>query len=48
LQIGVEVKATDLASAVEEGKKLKFSDFIEAKGDTYDWEGPEVTGIWKG
>lgn len=47
LQIGVEVKATDLASAVEASKGLKFSDFISDCGDVYDYDGPEITSIWK-
>lgn len=47
LQVGVELKATDIASAVEEAKKLKFSDFITAEGNVHDFEGPEITSVWK-
>lgn len=48
LEIGVEVKAADLASAVEASKNLKFSDFISDCGDVHDYDGPEITAIWKG
>ena len=47
LQVNVNVKAVDLASAVEEAKKLKFFDFVTTKGDIFDYEGPEVTSVWK-
>ena len=47
LRIGVEVKAADLAGAVEAAKSLKFSDFISECGDVHDYSGPEITSAWK-
>jgi len=47
VQVSVNVKAADLAGAVEESKKLKFANFLDPKGDIYDYEGPEITSVWK-
>ena len=47
VQITVEVKAEDLAGALEAAKELKFSDFITPEGDIFDYEGPEITSVWK-
>lgn len=47
LQIGVEVQATSLEEAVAKSKDLKFSNFISECEDVHDYEGPEITAIWK-
>ena len=47
VQISVELNALDLAGAVEEAKKLKFSDFITPEGDIFDYDGPEITSVWE-
>ena len=47
LQVSLDIKATDLASALEASKTLKVSDFITGKGDIYDCYSFEITSVWK-
>ena len=45
--VGVEVKAKDWDSALEEAKKLKIQDFVSINGDYEDGTDLEITTIWK-
>lgn len=47
LQIGVEVRAKSLEEAVELSRALKFCDFVTTSADVQDFDGPEITAVWK-
>ena len=47
VEIGIEVKAPDLETALAEGRKKKFSDFLEAVGDVHDYSHPEIRSVWE-
>jgi hypothetical protein len=47
VEIGIEVKAPDIETAIAEGRKKKYSDFIQAVGDTHDYSGPEIRSAWE-
>jgi len=47
VQISLEVKGTDLETALAEARKLKFDSFITANGDVFDFDGPRITSIWE-
>lgn len=46
LQVGVNVQAESFEETLEKGKELTFKDFVETKGDCFDYNGPVITAIW--
>ena len=47
VEIGITVKAPDLETAVAEGRKKKFGDFLETSGDVHDCSNPQIRSVWE-
>lgn len=47
VQISVEVPAESLEEALTKARELKFDNFISAKGNVFDFDGPVVTSLWE-
>lgn len=47
VQISVDVLANTMEDALIAARKLQFKDFIDPKGDIFDYEGPQITSIWE-
>ena len=46
LDISIEIKAATLEEALIKAREKKFTDFVEATGDVFDYEGPEIRSVW--